>query len=72
VPLDNKNGSELPKYLTPKQTQELLQISRATFFRMVSEDRLPGAFKLGDSWRVDSEKLIRWIDEKTEDRQQRS
>ncbi len=61
----NKKNNEMPRYLTPRQTQELLQISRATFFRMVGDGRLPGAFKLGDQWRVDSKKLMRWIDEKT-------
>ena len=55
-----------PKILKPRQVQELLQISRTTFFRMVKDGELPGAFKLGNLWRVDRDRLKDWI-EKAQD-----
>ena len=55
-----------PEFMTPQQVQELLQISRPTFFRMVQGGRLPGAFKVGKVWRVDRNKLKAWIDSKTQ------
>ncbi len=51
-----------PKVLTPEQAQALLQISRASFFRWVKEERLPGAFRLGRLWRVDRDTLKAWIE----------
>ncbi len=61
ITLDNT-----PEFMTPQQVQELLQISRPTFFRMVQGGRLPGAFKVGKVWRVDRNKLKAWIDSKTQ------
>ena len=55
-----------PEILKPVQVQKLLQISRTTFFRWVTNGELPGAFKIGDSWRVDRDKLRTWIDRQTE------
>ena len=49
--------SEYPPLMTRVQVQEALQISRATFFRMVEDGKLPGAKKIGGSWRVVREKL---------------
>ena len=46
-----------PECLTPGQVQELLQVSRATFFRLVERGELPGAVKIGGSWRVWRDKL---------------
>lgn len=53
-----------PDLLTPQQVQELLQISRITFYRRVKKDKIPGAFKFGNSWRVDRDDLKAWIDAK--------
>jgi len=44
--------STAPEVLTPDQVKELLQISRATFFRLVEAGKIPGATKVGGSWRV--------------------
>lgn len=46
-----------PEFMTPEDVQEVLQISRATFFRLVGAGDIPGAFKIGKSWRIDREKL---------------
>ena len=53
---------DVPKILTRKQVQELLQISQPTFFRWVYAGKLPGAFKLGRLWRVDRDRLKIWVD----------
>ena len=55
--------SEYPPLMTRVQVQEALQISRATFFRMVEDGKMPGAKKVGGSWRVVREKLEAWLAE---------
>ena len=54
---------EYPPVMTRQQVQEVLQISRATFFRLVEDGKLPGAKKIGGSWRVVREKLEAWLAE---------
>ena len=49
--------ADAPEILTPRQVQEILQISRATFYRWIEAGQLPGAVKIGDSWRVLRDKL---------------
>lgn len=51
-----------PDVLLPGQVQALLQISRATFFRMVKRGDMPGAVKIGGSWRVMRDALRRWLE----------
>lgn len=62
----NLTFKNAPEILKPVQVQKLLQISRTTFFRWVTNGELSGAFKIGDSWRVDRDKLKAWIDGQTE------
>lgn len=52
APKKTVSFKDAPEIMTPDQVQAVLQISRATFFRWVAEDKLPGAVKIGDSWRV--------------------
>jgi len=56
-----------PELLTPQQAQELLQIASAKFYRMVKKNQLPGAFKVGNSWRVNRDTLKAWIDSQAQD-----
>ena len=51
------NWTDYPEVLTPKQVQDLLQISRATFFRLIERGELPGAVKVGGAWRVLRDRL---------------
>ena len=53
---------DAPDCLTPGQTQQLLQISRATFFRLVEQGEIPGAVKIGGSWRVWKTKLRAYME----------
>ena len=48
---------DMPEIMRPQQVQAVLQISRATFFRWVAAGELPGAVKIGDSWRVARDEL---------------
>ena len=48
--------------LTIKEVATLLKISERTVYAMAKEGRLPGAVKVGGSWRVMSAKLLAWLD----------
>ena len=48
--------------LTIKETAALLKMSERTVYLMAKEGRLPGAVKLGGSWRVVRAKLLAWLD----------
>jgi len=48
------------RFLTLKQTAELLQLSTRTLLRMVKSNELP-AFKVGGQWRVRESELTKWI-----------
>ena len=52
-----KSWDDLPVILTPEEVQDVLRISRPTFFRMVKEGKLAGATKQGGSWLIDREVL---------------
>ena len=54
---DRITWATAPDVMTPKQVQELLQMSRATIFRLIEKGDLPGAVKIGGSWRIDREML---------------
>jgi excisionase family DNA binding protein len=57
--------SAYPEFMKPAQVQEALQISRATFFRWVEAGTMPGAVRIGGSWRVLREKLRQWLIDQT-------
>ncbi len=48
------------RFLTLKQTAELLQLSTRTLLRMVKSNELP-AFKVGGQWRVRESDLTKFI-----------
>ena len=54
---ENIPWDELPEVMKPEQVQQKIQISRTTFFRLVQSGKLPGAKKVGDSWRIDRDQL---------------
>ena len=49
-----------PMVMTPSEVQEVLRISRATFFRLIGENKIPGAVRIGGSWRVIRDYLKAW------------
>lgn len=44
-------------YITPKETAELLRIHQNQVYKLCNENALPGAKKLGGSWRIDTRAL---------------
>ena len=48
--------------LTIKEVATLLKISERTVYAMAKEGRLPGAVKVGGSWRVLRSKLMAWLE----------
>ena len=53
---------ELPEVMKLEQVQKKIQISRATFFRLVQSGNLPGAKKVGDSWRISRDQLRKYFE----------
>jgi excisionase family DNA binding protein len=55
-----ENDLEPLRFLTLKQTAELLRMSTRTLLRMVQSNELP-AFKVGGQWRFLESELIKWF-----------
>lgn len=53
---------KLPRYLTPNQTSDLLQISKKSFYKHVHLGHIP-VTKLGGSLRVDKFKLEKMLED---------
>ena len=49
--------------LTIQEVAATLRISERTIYAMAKEGRLPGAVKIGRSWRVLRPKLMAWLEE---------
>jgi predicted DNA-binding transcriptional regulator AlpA len=56
-----KELDDYPPVLKPAEVQAILRISRATFFRWIESDQLPGAVKVAGSWRVLRNSLKQWL-----------
>ncbi len=48
--------------LTIKETAALLKMTERTVYAMAKEGRLPGAAKVGGSWRVMRNTLMSWLE----------
>ena len=42
--------------ITPKEVGQYLKLSESTVYKLIKNNELPG-FKIGDSWRFDSEEI---------------
>ena len=51
----------MSKYLTIQQVCDLLQLGERTVYDLCRQGKLPGAAKVGGSWRVDPAALQRWM-----------
>lgn len=49
--------------MTIKETATFLKMSERTVYLMAKDGRLPGAVKVGGSWRVLREKLMDWLEQ---------
>ncbi len=57
--------SQYPEVMRPEEVQEVLRISRATFFRMVQSGSLKGALRVHGSWRCVRDVLRQWLIDQT-------
>ncbi len=53
--------SKYPEIMRPAEVQEVLRISRTTFFRMVDAGTLKGAVRVHGSWRCVRDVLRQWL-----------
>ena len=54
-------GGPLGEYLTIGEVCEKLRLAERTVYEMVRNGRLPGAAKVGGSWRIKREVLDDWL-----------
>lgn len=52
------------KMLTIDEVADILKISKPTVYNIIHSDGFP-KFKVGRSWRVDEQLLLKWIQEKS-------
>jgi excisionase family DNA binding protein len=52
---------QLPPVLTPAEAQELLRVSRNTLYELLRRGRVPGARRLGRSYRIHRDTLLSWL-----------
>jgi len=52
----------VPEYLTISEVCELLRLSERTVYDLCRRGQLAGAAKIGNQWRVEKSKLVRWLD----------
>ena len=55
-------GVSLGEYLTIGEVCEKLRLAERTVYEMVRNGRLPGAAKVGGSWRIKTEVLDAWLE----------
>ena len=53
--------ADYPDFMTISQTQQLLNVGRATVYRWIEAGVLPGAIQFGDTWRISREMLKRQV-----------
>lgn len=53
------------KFMTVEQLRRKLGISTRTADRLVKEKKIPGAFKVGGTWRFQEDLFYKWIEEET-------
>ncbi len=51
----------MTRFLTIKQVCEQLQLAERTVYDLCRKGKLPGAAKVGGSWRVEEAALLAWI-----------
>ena len=49
--MQSKNRAQ-GDFMQSEEAMKLMQISRATFYRLAREGKIPGAVKVGSTWRI--------------------
>lgn len=58
------------EFLSSAEARELLRISKNTLYRNAGAGRIPGALKVGGTWRFRRSALLRWRSEDDRERGQ--
>jgi excisionase family DNA binding protein len=61
----------LSRFLTVNEACDFLRIARNTLYRALRDHRLPGAFRVGSDWRIDTVKLLEQFNSPPGDRSSR-
>lgn len=54
------------KVLTPTETRKILGISKNVMYELLARDKTFPAFKIGNKWFINADKLNDWIDDKSD------
>lgn len=53
--------SDLPKVITLDELAGYLRVSRANLYKLVRAGKVPGAFKIGSTWRFNRSAIETWM-----------
>jgi excisionase family DNA binding protein len=53
-----------PRYLTVNEMATYLRVAKTTVYRLAARRQLPGAFRIGGSWRFDLDRFIAEVERK--------
>lgn len=53
----------MPEFLNPRELAELLRLNVWTVYEHLRGGLIPGAKKIGQSWRIHRDTVIKWIAE---------
>lgn len=56
------------KILTPLETRKILGMSKNVMYELLATDKTFPAFKIGNKWFINADKLNDWIDDKSSKR----
>ena len=63
LPRDQAMSEQLPEILTPAELAELLRMHLWTVYEHLRTGAIPGARKIGQSWRISRDVVLEWIKE---------
>ncbi len=66
-----ENNSDAREVMNIRQASEYLGVSPDTLYKYVGENKIP-AFKLGNRWRFKKSKLDQWMEEKSNQVEERA
>lgn len=56
-------ANDLPIYLTPDDTANILRTSRKAVYAMIERRQLPGVTRVGRRLLIRSDRLLEWLDQ---------
>ena len=58
----------IKKVLTPAETRTILGIGKNAMYELLATDETFPAFRIGNKWCINADKLNEWIDEQSNNR----